>query len=156
MWKRLFPPELIEHRGMAHGFSTGLQLMRDAIQLGSSAPSKLRKPDYVPLRPSSKATNGTHPTKTARTPPHQQKLPAPEDITFRTIAEQFITDHDLLMLPLGRSHPTTGRPLLRIGKTIEGKGGIVVYFGEDAVFAEVEKGVFRALSLDDVVSRAGQ
>lgn len=152
MWKRAFPQDLVQHRGMANGFNTGLKLMRDAVDLGASAPAKLQKPQYVPLKSSSKS-NG-QPSKPAPKPAQQQRLPAPEDITFRSIAEEFITDNDLLMRPLGKSHSTTGKPLFRVGKTIEGKGGLVVYFGEDAVFAQAEDGAFRAVSLDDMVKRA--
>lgn len=156
IWKRAFPQDLVQHRGMAHGFNTGLKLMRDAVELGSSAPSKLQKPQYTPLPSGRKSSNGSRQSsKPVQKSANQQRLPAPEDITFRTIAEEFIADHDLLLRPLGKSHPTTGKPLFRIGKTIEGKGGLVVYFSEDAVFAQVEDAVFRALSLDDMVKRAG-
>jgi tuftelin-interacting protein 11 len=154
MWKGTFPADIAQHRGMAHGFNTGLKLMRDAVELGSAAPSKLQKPQYAPLRSGSKPANGAPQPSGPVSKPVGQRMPAPEDITFRSIAEEVIAENDLLMRPLGKSHSITGKPLFRIGKTIEGKGGLVVYFGDDAVFAQAEDGVFRATSLEDVVKRA--
>lgn len=153
MWKGVFPPDIVQQRGMAQGFNTGLKLMRDAVELGLAAPSKLQKPQYAPVRTGSKQTNRVQPSKPAPKPAGQ-RMPDPEDITFRSIAEEVIAENDLLMRPLGKSHAITGKPLFRIGKAIEGKGGLVVYFGEDAVFAQVEDGAFRATSLEDVIKRA--
>ena len=76
------------------------------------------------------------------------------DITFRSLAEDFATQNDLVWVPLGRSHASTGKPLFRVAKNVTGKGGITVYVGENAVFAQGEDGSYRALSLDDMVKRA--
>jgi tuftelin-interacting protein 11 len=45
--------------------------------------------------------------------------------------------------------------LFRISKGVDGRGGVTIYVGENAVFAQVEDGTFRAVSLEDMVKRAG-
>ncbi|BEI91734.1 uncharacterized protein CcaverHIS019_0405540 [Cutaneotrichosporon cavernicola] len=149
MWKGVFPLDIVQHQGMSHGFNTGLRLMRDAVELGPAAHTKLQKPKYSPIRSGFKLEPSPPAAK-----PVIQRMPAPEDITFRSIAEEVIAENDLLMRPLGKSHAITGKPLFRIGKTVDGRGGVVVYFGDDAVFSQVEGGAFRATSLEDVVERA--
>lgn len=147
MWKGLFPAEVLAHKAIAHGFEAGVQLMGTALALGSSASQELQRPSYSPLsrKPSAIASKAT---------PAPQKT-IQHDITFRNIAEDFISSKDLLMVPLGKSHSTTGKPLFRVGKSIDGKGGVTIYVGEDAVFAQGDNGHFHAVALDDVVRRAG-
>ncbi|KLT39752.1 TFP11-domain-containing protein [Cutaneotrichosporon oleaginosum] len=153
MWKAVFPPQIVQHRGMAHGFNTGLKLMREAVELGSAAPLKLQQPQYAPIRSNTTPSNGGPQLPTLVPMPGGKRILAPEDLTFRSVVEEIIAENDLLMRPLGQSHATTGKPLFRIGKTIEGKGGLVVYFGEDAVFAQGEDGTFRATSVEEVLNR---
>lgn len=152
MWKGVFPTEVLTNRSIAHGFDAGLKLMDEALALGPEAPTKLRKPNFQPLPSSSKSTNGT--AKASKFAPRVAMDAHQGDITFRFLAEQAIASNDLLMLPLGKSHSVTGKPLFRVGKTIEGKGGVTVYFGDDAVFAQRDVGEFRAVTLDDLVKRA--
>lgn len=152
LWKSLFPAEVLHHKAIAHGFETGVQLMGAALALGPSRSQDLQRPSYSPLSRSSKSSVGG--SKAPSTPaPHVAVRH--DDITFRNIAEDFIASKDLLMVPLGKSHSTTGKPLFRVGKTIDGKGGVTVYVGEDAVFAQGDSGSFHAVTLDDVVQRAG-
>lgn len=152
MWKRLFPPEVLGHKAIAHGFETGVMLMGQALSLGPSASQDLQRPSYSPLSRASKASAVTTEATSAPAPKRSARQ---DDITFRSIAEDYISSKDLLMVPLGKSHPSTGKPLLRVGKSIDGKGGVTVYVGEDAVFAQGDDGVFRAVALDDIVLRAG-
>ena len=147
-WKKRFPADVLEIKGVAHGFNKGLQLMQTAMELGKDAPTKLRKPDMEPM-PASK-DKGKSKTSTVKKP---TKAPVAE-ITFRAIAEDYAAQHDLIFLPVGRSHPTTGKPLFKVCKGVDGRKGVTVYVGEDAVFAMVEDGEFRAVSLDDMVRRA--
>ncbi len=59
------------------------------------------------------------------------------------------TQNDLILLPVGRSHTQTGKPLFKITRSIDGKGGLTVYIGDNAVFAQMEDGTYRAVSLDE-------
>lgn len=133
-------------KGIAHGFNKGLELMDEAMKLGSDAPARLRKPVFESL-PASKA----NPKSTRRPKP---TVEAQVDITFRSLAEDFATQHDLIFLPVGRSHDRTGKPLFKVCKGVDGRGGVMVYVGDNAVFAQTDDGSFRAVSLEDMAKRA--
>jgi tuftelin-interacting protein 11 len=148
-WKSRFPQKVLDMEGISYGFNSGLELMNEAMRLGNDAPMKLRKPVFQPLahRPGSSDTRKAAPLS----------KPAPQidaDITFRSLAEDYAVHHDLLFLPIGRSHTQTGKPLFKVTSNVDGRGGLTVYVGADAVFAQVEDGTFRAVSLDDMVKRA--
>lgn len=152
LWKSLFPAGLLSHRAIAHGFETGVKLMGEALALGPSAQRELQRPSYIPLSRSSKSPAGVSKAPSA---PASHIGTRHDEITFRNVAEDFISSSDLLMVPLGKSHSTTGKPLFRVGKSIDGKGGVTIYVSEDAVFAQGDDGGFHAVTLDDVVQRAG-
>jgi tuftelin-interacting protein 11 len=134
--------------GVAHGFTSGLNLMQDAMRLGPDAPTKLRKPVYEPPKKSLSKSKALKPAS----------LPKPEstitDITFRSLAEDVAAQNDLVFFPVGRSHDQTGKPLFKVSKSADGRGGVTVYVGTDAVFAQTEDGTFKAVSLEDMVKRA--
>ncbi|WWC64165.1 uncharacterized protein I303_106773 [Kwoniella dejecticola CBS 10117] len=153
-WKGRFPEAVLQMRGINHGFNSGLDLMDQAIKLGTEAPHKLVKPIFTPLPPSKTSTS-----KYAKTKPTIEEIKRPidiqnTDITFRNIAEDFASQHDLIFLPIGRSHEMTGKPLFKVSKSVDGRGGITIYIGDNAVFAQGEDGSFRAISLEDMVKRA--
>lgn len=154
MWKGVFPPELLSNSSIMHGFTAGLQLMNQAMELGASAPSKLQKPNFQPLSRQDKKSDVMSGKNAGNGRPDAHHAP-PADITFRTIAEEFMASNDLLLLPLHKSHSTTGKPLFRVGSTIEGKG-VTIYFGEDAVFVRGDDDVYRAVGLPDLVKAAGE
>ena len=134
--------------GVSHGFTAGLNLMQDAMRLGPDAPAKLRKPVYEPPKTaSSKSTASKH-----------VALPKADtvnsDITFRSLAEDVAAQNDLIFFPVGRSHDQTGKPLFKVSKSADGRGGVTVYVGTDAVFVQTEDGSYKAMSLDDMVKRA--
>ncbi|KAL7421203.1 hypothetical protein Q5752_004088 [Cryptotrichosporon argae] len=166
MWKRTFPDDVLANPAVAHGFDAGLTLIEDALRLGADAPSKLRKPHFVPLPPkparskSGRTATGTG-TGTRAAPPGTgagagAARAGEDEITFRSLAEDFIAQADLLLLPLGKSHATTGKPLFRVARGVDGRAGVTVYVGQDAVFAQsADDGAFRAVTLDELVRRAG-
>lgn len=133
------------------------------MRLGATAPDRLSKPTYKPLPPTkSKHLTSTSTSKHSRpTSPAPIRLPTdisstdPTEITFRSLAEEAAAAKDLIFLPLGRSHAQTGKPLFRIAKGVDGKGGVTVYIGDNAVFLQGEDGGYRAVTLDDMVKRAG-
>jgi len=139
---------------IAHGFTSGLDLMQEAMHLGADAPSKLRKPVYQPPadrdrgkvsgKPKAPSAGSRSTTTTAAAAP---------DITFRTLAEDVATQNDLVFFPMGRSDPTTGKPLFKVSRSADGRGGALVYVTGDAVFAQHEEGGFKAISLEEMVRR---
>lgn len=150
-WKKQFPQAVLDMRGVAHGFDAGVKLMMDAVNLGADAPTRLRKPDFQPLPPSKSSAK---PITTPAKRPQADALAQSADITFRSLAEDYAVQKDLIFLPLGQSHRETGKPLFKVSKSVDGRGGITVYIGESAVFAQMEDGSFRAISLEDMVKRA--
>ncbi|KAJ9104009.1 hypothetical protein QFC19_004143 [Naganishia cerealis] len=142
--------KLTESPRVDHGFRTGLKLMNEAMSLGSEAPGRLAKPEFKPL-----------PDKKSRDKKGKDvrpKAPQPDqpEITFRSIAEQHAVDHNLLFIPTGKSHSATGKQLFKVSKNLDGRGGITVYVGDDAVYAMGEDGSFRPILLDDMVKMASK
>ncbi|WVQ93333.1 hypothetical protein IAU59_000401 [Kwoniella sp. CBS 9459] len=153
-WKGRFPEAVLEMRGINHGFNSGLELMNEAMRLGSEAPSRLSKPVFEPLPPS-KSVKSSQSTSARKPIANVRAAEDAPDITFRSIAEDYAAQRDLIFLPIGKSHQQTGKPLFKVSKGVDGRGGVTVYVGEAAVFAQVEDGSFRAVSLEDMVKRAG-
>ncbi|GJJ10963.1 hypothetical protein Clacol_005192 [Clathrus columnatus] len=150
-WKETFPAEVRVMKGVAEGFTRGLQLMDKARNLGPEARTKLPKPE----RPGSKPTprSGAPPS-----PAPTKSRPAPSritEITFRSIVEEFAASHDLLFIPTGRAHEKSRMPLFRVSRSVDGKGGVLVYILDDAVWA-VEGEDVRAITLDEMVLRASR
>ncbi|KAI5454841.1 hypothetical protein NCC49_002123 [Naganishia albida] len=142
--------KLTETREIDHGFRTGLKLMNEAMSLGSDAPSRLAKPDFKPLPDKQSRATKSKSSRPAVAPADQP------EITFRTIAEQHAAEHNLLFVPTGKSHSATGKQLFKVSKNFDGKGGVTVYVGEDAVYALMEDGAFRPVLLDDMVKMASK
>lgn len=144
-WKGAFPEEVQNMPGVAHGFTRGLQLMNKAIELGPDAPTSLPRPDHRTEQGQTPVVNkiGTQKARSART----------QEITFRSLVEEFAASHNLLFVPTGRAHEKSRMPICRVSQTVDGKGGLSVFILDDAVWA-VEGDEYRAISLDDMVLRA--
>nr|KIR84073.1 tuftelin-interacting protein 11 [Cryptococcus tetragattii IND107] len=149
-WSERFPEEVRDMPGVKRGFESGLNLMQEAMDLGSDAATKLRKPKFEPRSTTKMLQSSTTPKLRKPEPPSTIAT----DITFRSIAEDYAAQHDLIFLPAGRSHSKTGKPLFKVCKNVEGRGGVTVYIGEHAVFANMDDGEFRAISLEDMVKKA--
>ncbi|KAJ9124319.1 hypothetical protein QFC22_001119 [Naganishia vaughanmartiniae] len=142
--------KLTENRRVDHGFRSGLKLMNEAMSLGPEAPAKLAKPEFKPLQDKKSRDKKGKDVRTKTTQPDQP------EITFRSIAEQHAVEHNLLFIPTGKSHSATGKQLFKISKNPDGRGGITVYIGDDAVYAMGEDGSFRPVLLDDMVKMASK
>ncbi|ORX39009.1 GC-rich sequence DNA-binding factor-like protein-domain-containing protein [Kockovaella imperatae] len=151
-WKGRFPEPVLDMPGVQYGFKSALQLMDQASQLGVETPSKLAKPVFTPLPPKTSSSSRSKSKHTAISAAPQPTMDM--EITFRSLAEDYATQNDLIFVPLGKSNASTGKPLFRVAKNVTGKGGITIYVGENAVFAQGDDGTFRAVSLEDMVKRA--
>ncbi|KAF7356333.1 Tuftelin-interacting protein 11 [Mycena venus] len=150
-WKGSFPEKVQNMAGVSRGFTRGLQLMNKAIELGPDAPTRLPRPDFRAEQASAPNTPGRN--GTPRAPPRPSART--QEITFRSIVEDFAALHNLLFIPTGRAHEISRMPLFRVSLTADGKGGILVYILDDAVWAAVgDDGTYRAISLEDMVLRA--
>jgi tuftelin-interacting protein 11 len=149
-WKGVFSEKVQNMPGVNRGFTRGLQLMNKAIELGPAAPTQLVRPDFraeisapsTPIRNGAKNVMKPRPSGLA------------QEITFRSVVEDFAASHNLLFIPTGRAHEKSRMPLFRVSPTADGKGGLVVYILDDAVWAPQPDGDYRAISLDDMVLRA--
>ncbi|KAI0675861.1 GC-rich sequence DNA-binding factor-like protein-domain-containing protein [Trametes maxima] len=143
-WKDMFSEDVQNMPGVAQGFTRGLQLMNKALELGPDAPTHLPRPDH---RLSS-------PTPTLVTKTKEKARPArTQEITFRSIVEDYAASHNLLFMPVGRADERSRMPLYRVSQSADGKGGILVYILDDAVWAS-DGGEYRAITLEDMVLRA--
>jgi tuftelin-interacting protein 11 len=144
-WKGAFPDHVQQMTGVERGFSKGLQLINKALELGPEASARLPPPE-VDDRPQydakAVAASIKRPSRT-------------QEITFRSIVEDFVASHNLLFIPVGRVEEKSRMPLYRISKTADGKGGLLVYVLDDAIWALVED-EYRAIGLEDVVLRANK
>ncbi|KAG1876450.1 GC-rich sequence DNA-binding factor-like protein-domain-containing protein [Suillus subalutaceus] len=147
-WKSSFPDSVQSMPGVARGFTRGLQLMNTAIELGPDAPTMLKRPD---LRAEQAIANASmkKPTATKVAPARVQ------EITFRSIVEEFSASHNLLFIPTGRVHEKSRMPLFRVSSSIGGKGGLLVYVQDDAVWAP-DGDEYGAITLEDMVLRANK
>ncbi|KAF8074956.1 GC-rich sequence DNA-binding factor-like protein-domain-containing protein [Lyophyllum atratum] len=152
-WKGTFPEAVQNMPGVSRGFTRGLQLMNKAIELGPNAPTQLARPDLraelsAPTTPVRNGAKGT-----PKVPSRPSALT--HEITFRSIVEDYASSHNLLFIPTGRAHELSRMPLFRVSPTADGKGGLLVYILDDAVWAPAVEGEgFRAISLEDMVLRA--
>lgn len=146
-WKGSFPENVQNLPGVAQGFTRGLQLMNKAIELGPNAPTQLPRPDFRSSAPTS-----TQPSR--QTTPKPRVVPArAQEITFRSIVEEYAASHNLLFMPTGRAHEKSRMPLFRVTQSVDGKGGLLVYIQDDAVWAP-DGDDYRAIPLENMVLRA--
>jgi tuftelin-interacting protein 11 len=57
------------------------------------------------------------------------------ETSFKDIVESWCEDESLLLVPLREAHKSTGVPLFRITASATGKGGVVVYFKGNVLWA---------------------
>ena len=145
-WKESFSEALQATPGVSRGFTRGLQLMTKALELGPNASTQLPRPDY------------TAPLAEAALTAKTKEKPRPvrvQEITFRSIVEEYASSHNLLFVPTGKAHEQSRMPLYRVSPSADGKGGVLVYIQDDAVWAASDGGrEYRAITLEDMVLRA--
>jgi len=143
-WKEVFPADVQNMPGVSDSFTRGLQLMNKAIELGPDAPTHLPRPDHHANMASGGERNG----------PSKGRPRRAEEITFRSIVEEFAASHDLLVIPTGRADEKSRKALFRVSDRADGKGGQLVYFSDEAVWALDEGDEYRAISLNELVIKA--
>ena len=153
-WKQSFPEDVQMLPGVSRGFTAGLDLMNTAVVLGPSGRPQMPRPDFAALvQP--KSTNTPAPV------PSRASAARTQEITFKSIVEEFAASHNLLFLPTGRAHERSRMPLYRVSASVDGKGGLTVYVLDDAVWAPdpadgADPTDYRAISLEDMVLRANR
>lgn len=149
-WRTLiFPESVLALDATQQGLHHGLQMMEDAMKLGEANISKLPKPSSYTSMP----TSSQQQSKPAVIP----KRTAATD--FKSIAEEHAQAHDLMFMPTGRVHVKVRLPMYRVTGRGDGKGGIVVYVLDDAVWlveGGKEDGESRAIALREMVLLASK
>lgn len=145
-WKRIFPEDVQRMSGVERGFTRGLELMNKAIELGPAV-SQLPRPDVqtpgVPAgQTKARTTVKARPSRT-------------QEITFRSIVDDYASNHNLMFFPAGKVDEKTGHALFRVSKSADGKGGLLVYIADDAVWA-MDGDQYRAIPLEEMVLRAAK
>jgi tuftelin-interacting protein 11 len=150
-WRdKAFPDVVRNMPRVSHGFMRGVQLMHRASELGPAARTHLPRPDHnadtspPAVTPTPSQPSSTHKGRSART----------YEITFRSIVEEFAASHNLLLVPTGRAHEKSRMPLFRVSRTVDGKGGLLIYILDDAVWLATDGEGYRAISLEDMVAQA--
>jgi len=145
-WKVIFPEDVQRMSGVERGFTKGLELMNKALELGPAV-SQFPHPDVqamgTPAGPAKARTTAR--VKASRT----------QEITFRSIVEDYASGHNLMFFPAGKVDEKTGHALFRVSKSVDGKGGLLVYIADDAVWA-MDGDQYRAISLEEMVLRASK
>ncbi|KAF7356308.1 Tuftelin-interacting protein 11 [Mycena venus] len=142
-WKGSFPQKVQNMAGVTLGFTRALQLMKKAIEPGPDASTRLPRPDFRAEQASASAPN---------TPERKGPRARRPEIAFRSIVEEFAASYNLLFIPTGRAYEISRMPLFKVGLAADGKGGILVYILDDAVWVAVgADGTYRAISLEDMV-----
>ena len=149
-WKDSFPGNVQAMPGVSRGFTRGLQLMNKAIELGPDAPTRLPRPDHaaeqqIPASPKRQSTPTAAKVRPTRT----------QEVTFRSVVEDFAASHNLLFIPTGRAHEHSRMPLFRVSPTADGKGGLLVYILDDAIWAS-DGDEYHAITPQDMVLRANK
>ena len=151
-WKGHFPEVIVNTVGAQVGFSDGLKLMNKAIELGPDRVTKLPRPERKRSSESSANSAAAKAKEASRLRPSRA-----QEITFRSIVEEYISEHSLFFMPAGQVEEKSRLPFFRISRTVEGKGGFLVYLLDDAVWAKDVSGgsdEYRPCSLKDIVLRA--
>jgi len=145
-WKEIFPEYVQRMSGVERGFTKGLELMNKALELGPAV-SQLPRPEVqaagTPAAPA-KARAAVK-AKSSRT----------QEITFRSIVDDYASSHNLIFFPAGKVDEKTGHALFRVSKNVDGKGGLLVFIADDAVWA-MDGDQYRAISLEEMVLRAAK
>ncbi|PWN43975.1 TFP11-domain-containing protein [Ceraceosorus guamensis] len=129
-WKAQFAKYtgVSELPGIKLGFKRGLDLINQALERKTAeGRANLPKADSTPLSNRGAAAD---PAAIA-----SASANAESSITFKRVVEEEAAKSELLVLPLSKSHPLNGAPLLRISPHITGKPGITFYIDDDVVWA---------------------
>ncbi|KAF1813802.1 putative G-patch domain protein [Eremomyces bilateralis CBS 781.70] len=151
-WMEQFPAEVNALREVDEQWNKALELISHAQRLGDQASSLPAPSTATSALPTSlPSTTAAALSTTADTP----SAPV-EEVTMRDLVEEWSAEHDLLFRPLREAHPETGLPLFRITASATGKGGVVVYFKGDIVYAQgkADRSSWKATGMEGLLARA--
>ncbi|KAI9821468.1 MAG: hypothetical protein M1832_003314 [Thelocarpon impressellum] len=151
-WQTQIPAEVNEVRAAVDEWEKGLQMINAALDLGDAARTSLPPPAAGPTKPLRAQPAAAPPTPAVPRPPATD-----EETTFRDVVEDFCADENLLLVPLREAHAQNGQPLFRITASADARGGAVVFFRGDVVWAQRkgDRSAWEPVGLDEgLVARA--
>jgi tuftelin-interacting protein 11 len=143
-WKdEVFPDPIRSLPSISAEFEKGTVLIEQALDLGDRAKTELQPPQAGPALqiPKSPSREKSHHRRAHRhqeaqsTPKKEEAAPA---VTFKSTVEDWCQANDLQFIPERKKVHAEG-PLYRITARGDGKGGVLVYFKGDRLFAETRK-----------------
>lgn len=151
-WKEQLPVTISSHPLIEAEWAKANSMIMHAIDLGDEAAQLLPPPVAGPSRPLHSATESTTNKGDKDKPSTPSKVSLAEP-TFKDVVEDWCAEEGLLMMPLREAHETNGAPLFRITASANGKGGVIVYFQGDLIFArnKKNKAVWIPVGLDDAL-----
>lgn len=138
-WRGLIPESLSSTSAIKAEWKRGEDLINTALDLGSSARTTLPEPSHQ-LK--------SKPTFQEAKPAEPLPIPQAEEISFRHRVEDFCMENNLLFLPQKSTLDAHG-PVYRVTASGAGKGGVLLYFRSDQVYAQVTKGSWTALGSNE-------
>lgn len=144
-WQDALPASVVELEGVRRGFNRGLEFIQEALDLDDTRRINLPKPMY-PAHSTASAI-ATQPLK----PQVQESL--------RDMVEAYAATHDVLFLPAGMVHIASRLPMYRVTGRKDGKGGVMVYFQDDVVWAVeggTQTGPAKAVSFEEMILLASR
>ena len=156
-WKTQIPEPISRHADVNKEWAKGVEMMNAATELIENGQdvATLGPPSAGPARPIAK---GPSVKKLAdETTESGARKNITTEITFKDEVEEWCAANDLSLVPLREAHQATGNPLFRITASATGKGGVVVYFKGDIVWAtkKGQRDVFEPVGLEDkLIERA--
>ncbi|KAB5585684.1 GC-rich sequence DNA-binding factor-like protein-domain-containing protein [Coniochaeta sp. 2T2.1] len=142
-WKdEVFPESVKSLPSIAAEFEKGTRLIEQALDLGDGAKTDLPPPQAGPaLLPTPKESaphRRAHRQQQQEAQATPRKEEAPAEVTFRSVVEDWCQANDLQFIPERKKVHAEG-PLYRVTARGDGKGGVLVYFKGDRLFAETRK-----------------
>lgn len=149
-WKEQLPVAIASHPLIEAEWTKANEMIMHAIDLGDEAAQLRPTPAAGPSRPLKSATESTT-NKGDRDKPSTPSKALLTEPTFKDVVGDWCAEEGLLMMPLREAHETNGAPLFRITASANGKGGVIVYFQGDLLFARNKKNktVWLPVGLDD-------
>lgn len=144
-WKdEVFPEQIRTLPSITAEFEKGNALIETALDLGDRVKTDLPHPQkgpalQVPRSPTSRAEKSHR--RSHRQPEPRQPSPTSEEplkTTFKTIVEDWCQANDLQFIPERKKVHAEG-PLYRITARGDGKGGVLVFFKGDRLFADTRR-----------------
>lgn len=164
-WKEQIPESISRAQDVDKEWGKGLEMMNTALDIREQGRdiTDLPPPVAGPAKPIAKDAAVRGRLDAAASMAEQQASGGPkksavlEEASFKDVVEAWCAEQDVTLVPLREPHTATGLPLFRITASATGKGGVVVYFKGDVVWAQRkgQREVFEPVGLEEaLVARA--